>query len=153
VSRNEGWIAAEAGALFHTLDGGKTWERQDTEEMTTFFALSFDKKGNAIAVGMDGLVYYSPDNGASWQSQRISKESLYNVVLSDGIGLAVGDSAEVYNTSDGGKSWQKLEVPDLMRQYWLQGVASWGGNKFIAVGARGSILFVEGSNVIRTGLD
>ena len=48
---------------------------------------------------------------------------------------------------------QNIEVPELMRQYWLEGLASLGENKFVAVGARGTFLFVEDSNVIRTGLD
>ena len=30
VDENEGWAAGDDGVMWHTIDGGKTWERQPT---------------------------------------------------------------------------------------------------------------------------
>ncbi len=171
VSKTEGWIAAETGTFFHTMDGGKTWERQDTDQVTaqvddfsldeegniavsagsSFFALSFDEKGNGVAVGMEGIVYYTSDNGNGWQSQRISNESLYNVILKDGKGLAVGHAGGVYETRDAGKTWKKIRIPDLMSQYWLMALAHFEKNRYMVAGARGSMVFINDSHVLKDG--
>ena len=30
VDRHEGWAVGDSGCVWHTIDGGKTWERQPT---------------------------------------------------------------------------------------------------------------------------
>jgi len=174
VSKNEGFIAAETGIFFHTVDGGKSWEKQETDvgnihfgdiehlteedlegvaEGISFFALSFDGKGNGVAVGLDGRASRTADNGNTWKTQTITKEALYNVVLIDGKGLAVGDAAGVYETRDSGKSWHQIEVPEMMRQFWFQCVARLDENEYVVAGSHGAMLFVKDSKVVKTSLD
>ncbi|MCP4579926.1 MAG: hypothetical protein GY846_26965, partial [Deltaproteobacteria bacterium] len=142
---------AETGAVFHTVDGGRTWDKRESGEFYTFFGISFDKNGNGVAVGVEGAVYHTSDGGKSWEHKLISRESLYNVMLTGGKGLIVGDAAEIYETGDGGKNWTKIKPPDLVRQYWLRCAAVLGENKYMTFGAHGTALIVEDSAVAGSG--
>ena len=148
ISRDEGWIAAETGIIFHTIDGGKTWESFQTDDFLTFFAISMDRNGSGIVVGLDGIMYRTTDKGQTWlPGSSISRRALYNVILDGQKGLIVGDAATIYETQDGGESWNEIKAPELMRQYWLHAVAPLAGNKYLVAGARGSVVFIEDSKI------
>lgn len=153
VDRNEGWIMSEMGYMFHTVDGGRTWEQQDIGRGKTFFGVSFDANGNGVAVGMEGVAAYTSDRGKTWKITRAAEPSLFSVILVNGRGVAVGDSAAVYETTDGGESWQMIDPPLYMKQNWLQCVErlSDDPDKYIIAGVRGSILFIEHSEIVLSG--
>ncbi|MCP4632861.1 MAG: hypothetical protein GY855_08025, partial [candidate division Zixibacteria bacterium] len=109
--------------------------------------------GNGIAVGMGGVTYSTSDFGKSWKHQVISEESLYNVILTDRECIAVGDAAVVYWTGNAGERWEKIEPPELMRQYWFLPAAHLGENKYITGGSRGSMLFIQGLNVLHSSVE
>jgi photosystem II stability/assembly factor-like uncharacterized protein len=160
VGRNEAWMAAEMGALFHSIDGGRTWEKIEVHD-TTLFGISFNEKGDGVAVGLEGYILHTADGGKTWERQNISEDTsvfkkslsafststLYDVVLSDARGLAVGDAGTVVGTKDGGKTWFEIEPPEDVRMNWLGCAASLGDYMVIA-GRKGSIKFLEGSRFV-----
>lgn len=71
---------------------------------------------NIWAVGVGGLVFYSPDSGKSWQLQYtgISNELFSVSFVDENSGWAVGRFGVIVHTSDGGRSWkvQRNETPE-----------------------------------------
>jgi len=74
---NTGFVVGEFGKIFKTTDAGKTWkEKQDSLigaeivdplDLPTLFDVSFDGKGDAMAVGLDGRIAVSSDKGDTWK--------------------------------------------------------------------------------------
>jgi photosystem II stability/assembly factor-like uncharacterized protein len=100
------WAGGEAGALFHSVDGGASWTQvqpsvkgQTLSSDITQIDISSDDVSNrdvsnrdASVVGSLSANSYSNDDGSPirWQ----------NLVVSTG-------SHEVWRSADGGKTWNK----------------------------------------------
>ena len=80
INRNEGWYVNGYGKIYHTKDGGKTWEKQLEKQGTFFRCIAFidEKTGFAGTVGTD----YFPN---------------------------VTDTIPMYRTTDGGKTWSAVD--------------------------------------------
>ncbi|WP_282043459.1 WD40/YVTN/BNR-like repeat-containing protein [Winogradskyella flava] len=79
VDKNTGWYINGSGKIFHTKDGGVTWEKQLEQKGTFFRTVAFIDKnvGFAGTVGTD----YFPN---------------------------VTDTIPLYGTKDGGKTWKPI---------------------------------------------
>ncbi|WP_298154003.1 YCF48-related protein [Flavobacterium sp.] len=79
VDENNGWYVNGYGRIFHTTDGGTTWEKQLEQKGTFFRTIAFLDKNTGFAgtVGTD----YFPN---------------------------VTDTIPLYGTKDGGKSWKPV---------------------------------------------
>ena len=67
VNAQEGWIVGDRGVVFHSVDGGESWERQ--ESGTDFTALNdvfFVDDREGWAVGNSGLILNTFDGGNTW---------------------------------------------------------------------------------------
>ncbi|QPF71665.1 PKD domain-containing protein [Roseateles sp. DAIF2] len=104
-----GWSVGDNGEIFKTVDGGKTWARQDSGLSARLLSIAFADANNGWAVGSYGAVLRSTDGGKTWSQQALG--------LSDS-GLRVraidANTAAVYSiygygrmrrTTDGGKTW------------------------------------------------
>ncbi len=124
LDESTGWIAgvhvvplvSQNSVIQKTMDGGQTWEAQDTgtaEDVLTDIFFLDDKHG--WAVGENGLVLHTSNGGGKWTPQTSgTEETLRSVRFADKyMGWAVGGDVGkgvIVRTNNGGKNW---EVQDL----------------------------------------
>jgi len=127
VDANEGWAVGDEGVVWHTIDGGKNWERQPTGVRGSLRAVHFLNPFTGWAVGREalpngggsvGIVLVTRDGGLKWQRLSINALPGLNTVkfFNDKFGIAAGDGSEqypsgVFNTNDGGRTWKPLAGP------------------------------------------
>jgi photosystem II stability/assembly factor-like uncharacterized protein len=106
------WTCGFAGVIYRSIDGGKTWTRQESKTSQTLFDIvSFDEM-HGIVCGQAGTVLKTRDGGKTWESMETPRAlALFKMSFADtNIGCAVGDRAYVIYTSDGGVTWQEGAV-------------------------------------------
>lgn len=109
LDEKRGVIAADAGTLWMTADGGRTWtaRKLDTADPLT----SVTAVGERLWVGgYGGTVFHSPDAGATWVRQPTSATRAINDIffLDENHGWAVGWVGLILRTADGGRTWQEV---------------------------------------------
>lgn len=70
INAYEGWaVTAEDGfgEIFHTVNGGKTWEEQKAFDDTMLFDIHFVTQETGWAVGGSGTVLHTSNGGENWQ--------------------------------------------------------------------------------------
>jgi len=112
------WIADTTGKIFHSGDGGTTWQRQDNPAAENETLLTdgqfLDTKTGWIS-GLYGTILHTGDGGTTWQRQETGSEyHLFSISFIDAKnGWAAGEWNTVLRTTDGGTTWQRLtEVED-----------------------------------------
>ncbi len=71
VRDNHIWIAGRPGSvIWHSGDGGVSWERQLTGQTVPITALSFSSPTEGAAVGALGMILTTTDGGRTWQASR-----------------------------------------------------------------------------------
>ncbi|HUV13724.1 MAG TPA: YCF48-related protein, partial [Acidobacteriota bacterium] len=138
VSSSEGWVAGGRmrisetnesmrhdqrggyGYIFHTTDGGKTWECQFAERGRLLLGLDFVNEKVGYAVGERGYLLKTKDGGEHWTALPTTGTMnwLYGIQFTDELkGFAVGLAETVIRTSDGGSSWTPVSAPSDRRPY------------------------------------
>jgi len=134
------------GYIFHTEDGGKTWQIQYAEQGRFLFGLYMLDAQRGWACGERGVLLKTEDAGGSWRATANSGTTcwLYDIeFLDEQRGFAVGQDRTLLATSDGGASWQAVEslndddfygFRQIYRAVTFQGERGW------IVGQNGTIL-------------
>jgi len=138
VDRNEGWAAGSDGALWHTIDGGTSWELQPTMTSGMIRCVQFLTPYTGFAVareevqsggGSTGILLSTKDGGLTWSKLAAGAlPGIQSVAFFDeSNGLAFGDGTDrwpggLYHTSDGGRNW--LPLPAARGGAWRSAVAS-----------------------------
>lgn len=122
----QGWAVGDDGVIWHTVDGGKFWERQPSGVRASLRSVHFlDAQLGWIAGreelpggGSAGVVLYTRDGGLSWRRILMnSLPGLHLVRFVDGkTGYLAGDGSEqfpsgVFATTDAGRTWQPVSGP------------------------------------------
>ncbi|KAK3272077.1 hypothetical protein CYMTET_19599 [Cymbomonas tetramitiformis] len=112
----------DAGTILGTVDGGATWQRQNSRSSMDLLALAFVNctwgwaagkvSSRAAAVGAPARLLHTTDGGGFW-SVRVLEEAPSAAVhtlffLNPEMGWAAGDHGAVMHTQDGGESWTSL---------------------------------------------
>jgi photosystem II stability/assembly factor-like uncharacterized protein len=100
------------------------------------FLIAITRIGNRlVAVGEEGVIIYSDDNGTTWSQAKVPvSETLTAVAFANAkIGWAAGHSGVILKTEDGGASW-KLQLNGLQVNQ-LQLVAAAQANSLGATSA------------------
>ena len=118
VSTNEGFAVGsdpfdyeKPGAIGHTTDGGKTWEKvENTAFESDLKSVFFINKKNGWAVGARGLIVATTDGGKSWEPQTSKVGNGLSDVcfLTPKTGFVAGEGETVLKTTNGGKKWTIL---------------------------------------------
>jgi photosystem II stability/assembly factor-like uncharacterized protein len=109
----DGWTVGELGRIFHTSDGGETWERKDAGTKRPFLAVACLDARSAWIAGKEGIVYGTHDAGATWTAANTgSNRHVFTLAFADPQrGHGAGDFGTMIHTEDGGATWTKQQVP------------------------------------------
>jgi photosystem II stability/assembly factor-like uncharacterized protein len=166
VDRNEGWAVGDDGVVWHTIDGGKDWERQATGVHSSLRSVHFlnpytgwiaGREELPNGAGSNGVLLFTKDGGLKWQLMTLnSLPGLHRVRFIDlRTGFVIGDGCDqfpsgVFMTTDAGRTWQPLPGPR---------VPGWQGGDFTSAdngalgGAWNRLASVRGGKVIAAKVD
>jgi hypothetical protein len=135
IGKTHGVAVGDHGAVWQTLDGGKTWDRMKSGTKASLRGLHFvdeligwtvGRKELPSGLGSVGIVMMTNDGGLTWTEQNTTQLPGLNVVqfFSETHGIAAGDgTAECpsgfYATADAGKTWMPVRGPRTTS--WLCG--------------------------------
>jgi len=132
--------------IYHTTDGGKTWECQFGERGRHLFGLDFVNEDLGYACGERGYLLKTTDGGEHWNVLPTTGTMnwLYGMTFPDeNTGFAVGLNETVIRTTDGGKTWTTLDGTADTRMYGFSPIyrdVSFNGNTGCIVGQNGAVL-------------
>jgi photosystem II stability/assembly factor-like uncharacterized protein len=153
VDANEGWAVGDEGVVWHTIDGGKSWERQVTGVRASLRGIHFLNPYTGWIAGRvelpggrsEGVVLATNSGGEGSEKQRIGwQRGLQGTVPGlNGVrfvreleGYLYGDGSDqhpsgVYRTEDAGQTWHPVAGPrtTTWRSGWFTptGEAALGG--------------------------
>lgn len=126
LDSDEGWIGGHYGTVYHTEDGGETWECVEVgSEETEFSDIFFVSKSIGWVKGVKGELYRTLDGGRNWRPLSFSIpgegwyiNSIYFLNRNDGWAVGFGPDNNVYenkggivlHTADGGLSWKDVDI-------------------------------------------
>ncbi|HPF27053.1 MAG: YCF48-related protein [Steroidobacteraceae bacterium] len=108
------FIAAEAGHLYRSADGGESWQTLPSPYEGSFYGLLPLAGDELLAFGLRGNLWRSADAGASWTQIETGTTAM----LTDGLRLdssqlvIAGLSGVLLVSSDGGASWTLQQLSD-----------------------------------------
>lgn len=130
------FVAAEAGAMYRSLDAGKTWEKVLTGYAGSFWGGLSAKDGSVYAMGMRGNIWRSTDKGATWtklDTAGADQSIAAGMQLPDGSFVFVGLGGQVLYSPDGAK-FTLTYRPD---RKGLNAVIQDGADKLLVFGEAG----------------
>jgi photosystem II stability/assembly factor-like uncharacterized protein len=107
ANNTEGWASGRWGSIWHTSDGGKTWEQQESNTRFTLADIYFVDPNNGWAVGNQGTIVHTSDGGKTWEKQN-SPVSFYHMgvfFVTPEKGWIASEETHILYTEDGGKTW------------------------------------------------
>ena len=144
-----GWGVGELGKILHTKDGGRTWQSQDSGDLTASYSnlngVYFVDATVGWIVGDAGVIIKTGDGGETWVAQRAGPNQLRAVfALNPQIAWIAGDDGSIYATKDGGETWIQQITPTAEK---LNGVYFVTESKGWAVGEKGMLLNTKDGGV------
>ncbi|MEQ1872015.1 MAG: YCF48-related protein [Vicinamibacterales bacterium] len=130
------FVAAEAGAIYRSLDAGATWEKILTGYGGSFWGGLTAKDGTVYATGMRGNIWRSTDKGKTWAKLDTSgadQSIATGIQLPDGSFVFVGLGGQVLYSADG----QKFTLTYRADRKGLNAVAVDGADRLLVFGEAG----------------
>jgi len=107
------YLAAEAGRLYRSGDGGDTWKSLTSPYQGSFFGVLPMTDGSLLAFGLRGNLFRSADRGATWARIETGTEATLTAALELGSGrFVVAGLAGTLLWSDGDGPLRFQEMPD-----------------------------------------
>jgi photosystem II stability/assembly factor-like uncharacterized protein len=117
LSSSEAWAVGNYGAIYHTADGGRTWEPRDSGTKSPLFSIDFADAEHGWVVGRSGEILATSDAGKTWKPQKTpiaDRKHFFRVRAIDARqAWAVGDWGAIAVTIDGGATWTDRSLPTL----------------------------------------
>lgn len=117
LTQEEGWAIGQLGKIFHTTDGGKSWQEQVSKTNLLLTAVDFTDQNHGWIVGERGSILHTADGGKTWKAQQSGVAyPLFDVDFIDQQnGWAVGNWGTILSTSDGGEHWQERPLSTILQ--------------------------------------
>ncbi|MBT1688116.1 YCF48-related protein [Dawidia soli] len=122
INENEGWVCAAGGRVYHTTNGGTSWEKQ-LEDPTggTFRNIHFVTSQVGYICGdagyVDNVLYKTVDGGRTWTTisnlpaKTADFSGFFYVRSFEGdTVVAVSWNNLLYRSTDGGASWDTTHI-------------------------------------------
>ncbi len=108
------YLAAEAGHLYRSADGGRGWDELPSPYEGSFFGLLPLEGTHLLVFGLRGHLYRSDDSGHSWRQLESHTKALLagGTRLADGTIVIVGLAGTVLVSRDGGQSFALRQQAD-----------------------------------------
>ncbi len=127
VDASEGWACGDDGAIWHSINGGKTWERQKTGTRASLRGLHFTSPYLGWAVGRIDApggtsvgVMLKTTDGVTWDEIGTNVMPGLAAVrfFDEKNGFVCGDGSDafpsgIFTTNDGGVRWEPVKGPRL----------------------------------------
>lgn len=166
LSDQLGWVVGDRGVIWHTADGGRSWQLQESGVTCALRSVVFINESTGWAAGAEyhaytpgstGVLLHTRDGGATWQRDPgLMLPGLRCVkFLNARQGWALGESSSLFpsglfTTDDGGRTWTAAPSG---------GVHTWSVGDFVspslglAVGPHGSVAHVARSGIETSRVD
>lgn len=115
VSDNEGWCSCSSHAeIYHTTDGGQTFEVQTTTYYTE--AIQMLDANEGYTGGKAGVVYHTIDGGQNWPAIGSIGDTLtdFSFPPTGGTGYACGLNGHISSITPSGVTLMTSGVPDSL---------------------------------------
>jgi photosystem II stability/assembly factor-like uncharacterized protein len=143
VNEQHGWIVKDGGEIFHTTDGGQSWQQQSVGKNKWLTSVYFKDEQHGFITGNWGTILETTDGGEHWFGKFDENYDWFNSItfVNDTLGFVVGrhqdnNNGAILQTADGGHTWTYLE--DITSTH-LFSVSS-QGDRCWAAGEYGTIL-------------
>jgi photosystem II stability/assembly factor-like uncharacterized protein len=92
VDARYGWTVGSGGAIFRTINGGRSWQPQSSGVTADLFDVKFLDASEGWAVGADGTLLHTRDGGLHWTVEpSATPHALERIFFTDrSHGWAVG---------------------------------------------------------------
>jgi photosystem II stability/assembly factor-like uncharacterized protein len=112
-------LGAEFAYVITSDDGGETFQLAHSGEKSVF-AMQLLPDGTGYAVGQEGLVMKTADNGVTWSElQTGSSANLFGVWASSQGELVIAGMRALLRSSDGGASFTSSEDLAVLRNWYV----------------------------------
>jgi len=133
------YIAAEAGFIFRSDDGGHLWKELPSIYEGSYFGILVLDNQSLLAYGLRGHIFRSDDGGQNWEQLQTGTTALLTdaIKLNNDTIVVTGMAGAILTSRDNGKSFtlcQPNRVP------WTSAVETASGSLVIA-GERGAKIF------------
>ena len=114
ANEREGFVVGAYNLIFHTRDGGKTWEpwvdRTQNERFYHLYGIRGSSDG-LYMVGELGLALrFDPASGRFTALQTPYEGSYFGLLTKPGLVLAYGLRGTAYRSRDGGQHWEAVDT-------------------------------------------
>ena len=166
LDEQTGWMAGEFGKIYHSTDGGVTWQEQqgtllgqagidDALNLPAWFGIRFLNANEGMTVGLEGKMAHTTDGGQTWnfvaeEASLFSTDPLFALSFHNGAGWITGGSGRVLQLREG--KWRPAQLGRPIVT-WLRAIDFFDDNNGWIVGGYGIILHtVDGGKTWRTSL-
>ena len=108
------YIAAEAGTIYRSDDGGEHWRSLPSPYRGSFFATLPLKGDSLLAMGLRGHLFRSEDAGETWEEVETGTHAMLTdgLRLQDGSILITGLAGNLLISRDGGHAFSLIQRSD-----------------------------------------
>ena len=148
VNRELGYVFAQDGHWFKTIDGGNSYIPLLDWPDASFKGLAIIPTNSIIVTAFKGDVTMSTDGGYTWSypdNQIVGGvNTLYSAdFANENLGLVGGYYGDLFRTTDGGATWQAIENPMKDKRKHIYAIRFINDQLVLAAGKSGYVMKSE----------